>query len=62
MLDKVREIFYHDCSEADVAFATQRLRPQAVAALFTPVHLTQERFGRIPQSLHRMYRRSGIVH
>ena len=40
MLDKVREIFYHDCSEADVAFATERLRPQAVAALFTPVHLT----------------------
>lgn len=49
MLDKVREIFYHDCSEADVAFATERLRPQAVAALFTPVHLTQERFGRIPR-------------
>ncbi len=49
MLDKVREIFYHDCSDADVAFAIGRLRPQAVAALFTPVHLTTERFGRIPR-------------
>ncbi len=29
--------------------ATKRLRPQAIAPLSTPVHLTQERFGRIPR-------------
>ena len=49
MPDKVREIFYHDCGEADVAFASARLRPQALAALKTPVHLTKERFGRVPR-------------
>jgi pimeloyl-ACP methyl ester carboxylesterase len=49
MADKVRDIFYHDCSEADVAFAKARLRPQALAALMTPVQLTPARFGRIPR-------------
>ncbi len=49
MADKVHDIFYHDCTEADVAFAKARLRPQALAALMTPVHLTSERFGRIPR-------------
>jgi hypothetical protein len=49
MADKVREIFYHDCSEADVADAKARLRPQALAALMTKVHLTPQRFGRIPR-------------
>lgn len=49
MLDKVKDIFYHDCSDADVAFARERLRPQALAPLATPVHLTPERFGRIPR-------------
>src|SRR5579872_3820021 len=40
--DKVREMFYHDCSEADVADAKARLRPQALAALMTKVHITPE--------------------
>ena len=35
MPDKVREIFYHDCTDADVADASARLRPQALAALMT---------------------------
>jgi pimeloyl-ACP methyl ester carboxylesterase len=49
MADKVNEIFYHDCTEADVVFAKARLRPQALAPLMTPVHVTSERFGRIPR-------------
>jgi pimeloyl-ACP methyl ester carboxylesterase len=49
MLDKVRDLFYHDCTDADVAFASARLRPQALAALMTKVHLTEDRFGRIPR-------------
>jgi pimeloyl-ACP methyl ester carboxylesterase len=49
MADKVGEIFYHDCSDADVAFAKARLRPQALAPLMTPVRLTPGRFGRIPR-------------
>jgi pimeloyl-ACP methyl ester carboxylesterase len=49
MPDKVREIFYHDCTDKDVADASARLRPQALAALMTKVHVTPERFGRIPR-------------
>jgi hypothetical protein len=47
MPDKVREIFYHDCTDADVADASARLRPQALAALMTKVHVTPQRFARI---------------
>jgi pimeloyl-ACP methyl ester carboxylesterase len=49
MADKVHDIFYHDCSAADVAYAKAHLRPQALAALMTPVHITPERFGRVPR-------------
>ena len=49
MPDKVQEIFYHDCSDADIADAKAKLRPQALAALMTKVHITPERFGRIPR-------------
>jgi pimeloyl-ACP methyl ester carboxylesterase len=49
MADKVHDIFYHDCSDADVAYAKARLRPQGLAPLMTPVHLTAARFGRVPR-------------
>jgi pimeloyl-ACP methyl ester carboxylesterase len=49
MLDRVRDLFYHDCTDADISYASARLRPQALAALATPVHLTPERFGRLPR-------------
>jgi pimeloyl-ACP methyl ester carboxylesterase len=49
MPDRVRDLFYHDCTDADVSYANTRLRPQALAALSTPVHLTEERFGRVPR-------------
>ena len=43
MPDKVREIFYHDCTDKDVADASARLRPQALAALMTKVHALKTR-------------------
>jgi pimeloyl-ACP methyl ester carboxylesterase len=47
--EAVREAFYADCSEEDVAFATARLIPQPTAPLAAPVHLTEARYGRIPR-------------
>lgn len=44
-----REVFYADCSEADVALARRLLVPQATAPLGTPVKTTPERWGRIPR-------------
>jgi pimeloyl-ACP methyl ester carboxylesterase len=45
-----REIFYHDCSDEDVAFAVVRLRPEPNAPTFTPLRLTDARFGRVPRA------------
>jgi pimeloyl-ACP methyl ester carboxylesterase len=44
-LDGVREAFYHDCSEEDVARARELLCPQPVAPTATAVSLTSTRFG-----------------
>ena len=49
MPDRVHNLFYHDCSSIDALEASKRLRPQALAPMSTPVHLSTERFGRIPR-------------
>ena len=46
----VPKIFYNGCSEADIAYALERLRPQANAPRLTRVSLTPERFGRVPRA------------
>jgi len=45
----LREAFYAECSEADAASAVSRLKKEAVAALVTPVSITDGRAGRIPR-------------
>ncbi len=47
----LREAFYADCSEEDVARARELLVPQAMAPLVTPAQTTDERFG----SVRRIY-------
>jgi pimeloyl-ACP methyl ester carboxylesterase len=47
--DKPREIFYNNCAVADADWASSMLVPQPVAPLLEPVHVTGERFGRIPR-------------
>ncbi len=42
-------LFYHDCSPDDIAFAQSRLVREAIAPNRGGVHLTPERFGRIPR-------------
>lgn len=48
--DGVRDRFYHDCSDEDVAYCMARLRPQPFAIRDTPIHTTPERFGRVPRA------------
>ena len=50
MPDRVRYVLYHDVSAADLRESAARLRPQALAPFATPIHLTSERFGRVPRS------------
>jgi len=43
-------IFYNLTSEADARAASDRLMPEPLAALITPVNVTSERFGRVPRA------------
>ena len=47
--EKLKEIFYADCSDEDIARAKILVGPQAIRPLATPVHVTPENFGRIPR-------------
>ncbi len=47
--EAAKEVFYADCSREDVARAKALLNTQAVAPIDTPLHLTEENFGRIPR-------------
>lgn len=48
--EKLKPLFYHDCSDADVAFAIEHITPQAMAPLTTPAKLSAERFGSVPRA------------
>jgi pimeloyl-ACP methyl ester carboxylesterase len=48
-LDKVQELLYHDCSEADVAYAKSKLGAQPLAPQATPVSVTDKNYGVIPK-------------
>jgi pimeloyl-ACP methyl ester carboxylesterase len=45
----LKDMFYGDCSDEDVARATSLLVPQAHAPMETPVSITAEHFGRVPR-------------
>ena len=47
--DKIRETFYGHCTGSDAEWAASLLVPQPLAPFATPVHVTRERFGRIPR-------------
>jgi len=48
--EAVRERFYHDCSEEDLALCLERIRPQPFTPRDTPVRTTPERFGQVPRA------------
>lgn len=48
--EAIREVFYQDCSDEDVARAKSLLAPQeALAPVATPVQTSEANFGRIPR-------------
>ena len=47
--EAVADCFYGMCSDEDVNNAMQRLRPQALAPIATPLKLSQDNYGRIPR-------------
>ena len=47
---RLGELFYADCPAEDVAFARAHVGPEAIAVMFQTVHVTPERFGRVPRA------------
>ena len=50
MPDRAHDLFYHDCSPADVMEYAAQLRRQALAPVSAPIQLTAARFGRVPRA------------
>jgi len=48
--ERLHEIFYADCPAEDLAFARTRLGPEPLGVMFQAVHVTAERFGRVPRA------------
>ena len=46
----VREAFYGECSDEDVAYARARLSPEPLKPLVAPMLVTEDRFGRLPRA------------
>ncbi|HTU65429.1 MAG TPA: alpha/beta fold hydrolase [Steroidobacteraceae bacterium] len=46
----VREAFYGRCPDEDAGFACERLSPEPLKPLVTPLEITPERFGRVPRA------------
>jgi pimeloyl-ACP methyl ester carboxylesterase len=46
----LRGVFYHDCSDDDLALAELALGPESRAALAARLHTTTSRWGRIPRA------------
>jgi pimeloyl-ACP methyl ester carboxylesterase len=47
--NRLKDIFYGDCSDADVALAELALGPESGAALGAQMRVTAQRWGRIPR-------------
>ena len=47
--EALKEVFYGDYSDEDVALAKALLVPEAVTLLATPIHTSAENFGRLPR-------------
>lgn len=45
----LKDVFYGNCSDEDVALARSALRPQPHAPAGSPIAITEEHFGRVPR-------------
>ena len=46
--EAIRELFYSDCPDDIARWASNQLQPDPVAPILTPIHVTEENFGKIP--------------
>jgi pimeloyl-ACP methyl ester carboxylesterase len=48
-LERVQELLYEDCSQADLELAGAKLRSSPISVLATPVNVTSQNYGSIPK-------------
>jgi pimeloyl-ACP methyl ester carboxylesterase len=44
-----RDVYYNTCSDEDIALARTLLSPEPLAPMLTPIHVTEDNFGRVPR-------------
>jgi pimeloyl-ACP methyl ester carboxylesterase len=49
-VDAIQQLFYHDCSSADIDYAKKHVGQQSIVCLATPVSVTDARYGVIPKT------------
>jgi pimeloyl-ACP methyl ester carboxylesterase len=59
--DALVGLFYAECSDEDARAAIARLRPEALAAFATPVHVTEAGVGRLPRAYVECVRDGAIT-
>ena len=47
--ESLKDMFYNDCSDDDVAWAKSMVVPQPSGPLMDPLNLTEENYGRVPK-------------
>jgi pimeloyl-ACP methyl ester carboxylesterase len=60
-IEAYRQVSYNTCSDEDVAWAAPFIVPEPTAPMSTPVHVTEERFGRIPRVYIETLRDKGVT-
>lgn len=57
----LRDAFYGECSDAEYRYALERLSPEPLKPLVTPLKLTAENFGRVPRAYIRCARDRAVT-
>lgn len=60
--ERVKEMFYSDCSDKDIAWAQSLLVPAPLQIAFTPVATSENNFGRVPRYYIECLRDRAITH
>lgn len=47
--ERIKEVFYSDCSDKDIAWAQSLLVPAPLQIAFTPIATSENNFGRVPR-------------
>ena len=58
--ETLRQRFYNTCSRADSDWALARICPEPIGPMMNEVHVTAERFGRVPRTFIQTLQDKGV--